>query len=121
MKMQIDYDSIEINNGEKALIERNTQFLLSRIGNLVHSIKVIIIDANGHRGELVKQCTVTIKGKLFAPVIIEESQRSAIVAAKNALRRADQAFMRKYKRKQLFKSKRLFKTHFRRDNLEYLS
>ena len=63
------------------LIQRRFGFALGRFDGRIHSITVRIIDINGPRGGIDKQCRVTVRMRGGArPIVIEDIDADAGVA-----------------------------------------
>lgn len=103
VKIQIDYTNIDIKPSEKVLIKRQAELLFSKLEGLIQSVNIQINDANGPKGGVDKQCTVMINEKQSSSIIIKDSQSTTLHATRNALHRANHAFLRQRKRKQLFR------------------
>ncbi|WP_086933573.1 hypothetical protein [Agarilytica rhodophyticola] len=110
MKISVESTNVDLNREEKDRIEQQAQLLFSRIRNVIDTIKISLSDDNGPKGGIDKQCVVVVNGKLDAPIVIKDTQLSAQMATKNALQRANHAFLRKWKRKQLLSKKVPLKT-----------
>lgn len=98
MRVFIATQNVEINSDEKTHIRQHTYALFSRVSDMVDSIKITLVDANGPKGGVDKVCTVVVMGSASKPIVVKDKQTTGSMAVNRALQRASFAYLRNIKR-----------------------
>lgn len=83
----------------KQLVTRRMLFALSRFGNQIDRVNVQVLDVNGPRGGLDKDCSVTVKLKKIGSVKVSATDASAGKCVSSAIDRIGRAVARKVERR----------------------
>jgi ribosome-associated translation inhibitor RaiA len=98
MKIQVRFHCLQPSDALRDHATRRINSHLSRFGEEVRSVLLRIRDVNGPKGGPDKQCQVTVRGRRFASVVIEDLSEDAYAAVDVAIERAGRAVGRDLER-----------------------
>lgn len=98
MTIHVRFHCLESSDALRAHATRRIRSQLRRFGLEVRSVLLRLRDLNGPKGGLDKQCQVTVRGRRFACVIVEDISEDAYAAVDLAVERAGRAVSRDIER-----------------------
>ena len=94
MKIDVRFRDLEHSDALRDHAVRRIHFHLGRFRHEISSVQVRISDINGPKGGVDKQCQVTVRGRRFSAVVIEDLSGDAYSAVDLAVGRAGRSVAR---------------------------
>ena len=98
MKVEIRFRGLEAENALREHTLRRIHYRLSRFGRELGTVVVRIGDVNGPKGGVDKRCHVTVRGKHFAVLSLDELSGDAYSAVDAAMERMGRVVGREVER-----------------------
>jgi ribosome-associated translation inhibitor RaiA len=98
MKIDIRFRGLDSSGALRDHAERLVHLHLSRFGREIGSVAVRVSDVNGPKGGVDKQCRVTVRGRRFAAVVVDDASHDAYAAVDLAVSRTGRAVGRDLER-----------------------
>ena len=99
MRIDIRFHSLQPSRALRIYTERLIASHLDRFSDDVRSVVVRIRDVNGPKGGPDKLCHITVRGRGFDPLVLEELSTDAYWAVDAAIKRTGHALSRRLDRK----------------------
>lgn len=103
MRIRIVTRGVRATDSLKARLFRRLHFALSRYGDAFAEVQVRLEDVNGPRGGPDKRCRMTLEGRRFEPLSVEEVHTDIGAAADLAAERLERAARRRVDRSRDFR------------------
>jgi ribosomal subunit interface protein len=98
MQIQIRSTQIEVDRAVHAHIERRLQFSLGRLSQHILRVTVNIVDINGPRAGVDKNCRIEVRLLPTGTVFVEDTDANLYTAVDRAAERAARSVIRAIKR-----------------------
>lgn len=98
MKIEVRFRGLEPSDALRDHAARRIHFHLSRFGHEISSVYVRISDVNGPKGGVDKKCQITVRGRRFSTVVIDDLSGDAYSAVDMAVERVGRAVGRDIQR-----------------------
>lgn len=102
MSLDLHAEGIELTTDLRDQIERSLSFALARFDSHIIRTTIHLVDVNGPKGGVDKQCKIVVQVRGQQPVVVEEIDASISAAVDRAADRASQAVHRAVDRTRQF-------------------
>ena len=98
MNVEIRAREVDLAEAMRCHLQRRLRFALGRFENRIRRVTVRLLDVNGPRGGIDKQCRITLELIPSGNVVIQESSADLVAAIDRAADRIGHAISRKLHR-----------------------
>lgn len=103
MRLIVKSTNLDLQAAHRDLVQQRVNVVFNRTHQAIQSITVTLSDVNGPKGGPDKQVKVSIKSDNLPTVMVVDQKSEWLGAVNSALSRANNAFMRKTKRRNQFR------------------